>query len=96
VTKVKENLRNSRARLRIHPAKITLARNIGSAATSPEIPHGVQANQFGYYAKWGVTPVQAPQTSFINAARISRILGITQWLLAGYLREVVAESEESE
>jgi hypothetical protein len=39
--------------MRIHPAEITLARNIGSGATSPEIPHGVQANRFGYYAKWG-------------------------------------------
>ena len=53
--------------MRIHPAKITLARNIGSGATSPEIPHGVQANQFGYYVKWGLTPVQALQTSYINA-----------------------------
>jgi imidazolonepropionase-like amidohydrolase len=56
--------------MRIHPAKITLARNIGSGATSPEIPHGVQANQFGYYSKWGLTPVQALQTSYINAAHM--------------------------
>jgi imidazolonepropionase-like amidohydrolase len=30
----------------------------------------VQANQFGYYAKWGLTPVQALQTSYINAAHM--------------------------
>jgi imidazolonepropionase-like amidohydrolase len=42
----------------------------GSGATSPEIPHGVQANQFGYYAKWGLTPAQALQTSYINAAHM--------------------------
>ena len=42
----------------------------GSGATSPTIPHGKQANQFAYYAKWGMTPAQALQTSFITAAHM--------------------------
>jgi imidazolonepropionase-like amidohydrolase len=41
----------------------------GSGATSAAIPHGVQANQFRYYTKWGLTPAQALQTAFLNAAR---------------------------
>ena len=40
----------------------------GSGATSAIIPHGVQANQFEYYVKWGMTPAQALQTSFLAAA----------------------------
>jgi imidazolonepropionase-like amidohydrolase len=40
----------------------------GSGATSAIIPHGVQANQFEYYVRWGMTPAQALQTSFLAAA----------------------------
>jgi imidazolonepropionase-like amidohydrolase len=42
----------------------------GSGATSAEIPHGKQANQFAYYAKWGLKPVQALQTAYLNAAHM--------------------------
>ena len=42
----------------------------GSGATSAIIPHGVQANQFKYYVDWGMTPAQALQTSFVNAAQM--------------------------
>jgi imidazolonepropionase-like amidohydrolase len=42
----------------------------GSGATSPEIPHGKQANQFAFYAKWGLTPAQALQTAYLPAARM--------------------------
>ncbi len=42
----------------------------GSGATSELIPHGVQADQFRYYVAWGMTPTQALQTAFLNAARM--------------------------
>jgi imidazolonepropionase-like amidohydrolase len=41
----------------------------GSGATTA-IPHGKQANQFSYYARWGMTTVQALQTAFMPAARM--------------------------
>jgi imidazolonepropionase-like amidohydrolase len=66
--------RNSRLKLAEQAFKRAIAAGVpivfGSGATSPEIPHGVQANQFSYYAKWGLTPVQALQTSYINAAHM--------------------------
>ena len=30
------------------------------------IPHGLQANQFKYYVKWGMTPAQALQTAYLT------------------------------
>jgi len=33
-----------------------------------DVGHGVQAFQFGYYVKWGMTPAQALQMATINAA----------------------------
>src|SRR5262249_51919498 len=42
----------------------------GSGATSVAIPHGKQANQFSYYAKWGMTPTQALQTAYLPAAHM--------------------------
>ena len=41
----------------------------GSGATSIEIPHGKQANQFAYLVKWGMTPAQALNTTFSVAAK---------------------------
>jgi len=40
----------------------------GSGATSAQIPHGIGADQFPYFVKWGMTPVQALQTAYMNAA----------------------------
>ena len=40
----------------------------GSGATSAAIPHGKQGNQFAYYVKWGMTPVQALQMPFLTTA----------------------------
>ena len=42
----------------------------GSGATSAAIPHGRQADQFKYYARWGMTPAQAIQTAFLPAAQM--------------------------
>jgi imidazolonepropionase-like amidohydrolase len=42
----------------------------GSGAVPDRYPHGNQANQFPYFVKWGMTPAQALQTSFMVAANI--------------------------
>ena len=66
--------RNSRLKLleqafrRAHAAGVTIV--FGSGATSPAIPHGKQANQFAYYAKWGMTPTEALQTAYMPAAQM--------------------------
>jgi imidazolonepropionase-like amidohydrolase len=66
--------RNSRMRLLEQAFRKAVAAGIpivfGSGATSPDIPHGKQANQFAYYAKWGLTPAQALQTAYLPAARM--------------------------
>jgi imidazolonepropionase-like amidohydrolase len=66
--------RNSRLKLAEQAFRRAIAAGIpivfGSGATSPAIPHGKQANQFAYYAKWGLTPAQSLQTAFMNAAHM--------------------------
>ena len=66
--------KNSRLRLAEQAFRRALAAGIpivfGSGATSPAIPHGKQANQFAYYAKWGMTPSQALQTAYLPAAHM--------------------------
>jgi len=66
--------RNSRMRLAEQAFKKALAAGVpivfGSGATSATIPHGPQADQFKYYAKWGMTPAQALQTAYLPAARM--------------------------
>src|SRR5437660_1127327 len=66
--------RNSRLRLAEQAFKRAIAAGVpivfGSGATSPAIPHGRQANQFAYYAKWGLTAAQALQTAYLPAAHM--------------------------
>ena len=66
--------RNSRLKLLEQAFRRALAAGVtivfGSGATSPAIPHGKQANQFAYYAKWGMTPMQALQTAYLPAAKM--------------------------
>jgi imidazolonepropionase-like amidohydrolase len=66
--------RNSRLKLAEEAFRRAIAAGIpivfGSGATSPAIPHGKQANQFAYYARWGLTPAQALQTAYMNAAHM--------------------------
>jgi imidazolonepropionase-like amidohydrolase len=68
------NGRNSRLKLLEQAFRKAVAAGIpivfGSGATSPAIPHGKQANQFAYYAKWGLTPTQSLQTAYLPAARM--------------------------
>jgi imidazolonepropionase-like amidohydrolase len=66
--------KNTRLRMAEQAFKRALAAGVpivfGSGATSPAIPHGKQANQFAYYAKWGMTPAQAMQSAYLPAARL--------------------------
>jgi len=66
--------RNSRIRLAEQAFKRALAAGVpivfGSGATSAAIPHGKQADQFKYYAKWGMTPTKALQTAYLPAAHM--------------------------
>jgi imidazolonepropionase-like amidohydrolase len=66
--------RNSRLRLAEQGFKRALAAGVpiifGSGATSAAIPHGKQADQFKYYAKWGMSSVRALQTAYLPAARM--------------------------
>jgi len=79
VAQEKDDLRetggkNSRMRLLEQAFKRALAAGVpivfGSGATSAAIPHGKQADQFRYYTKWGMTPVQALQTAYMPAAHM--------------------------
>jgi imidazolonepropionase-like amidohydrolase len=66
--------RNSRLKLVEQAFRRALAAGVpivfGSGATSADVPHGKQADQFRYYTKWGMTPVQALQTAYLPAARM--------------------------
>ena len=64
--------RNSRLRLLEQAVRRAVAAGVpivfGSGATS--IPHGKQADQFKYYAKWGMNSVQALQTAYLPSAQM--------------------------
>ena len=66
--------KNSRLRLVEQAFRRALAGGVpivfGSGATSAAVPHGKQADQFKYYAKWGMSPAQALQTAYLPAARM--------------------------
>ena len=66
--------RNSRLRMAEQAFKKALAAGVpivfGSGATSAVIPHGIGADQFKYYAQWGMTPSQALRTAFLPAAEM--------------------------
>jgi len=42
----------------------------GSGATSADVPHGRQADQFAYFIKWGMTPLQALQMPYLPTAKM--------------------------
>src|ERR1051325_6332915 len=64
--------RNSRLKMAEQSFKKARAAGVpivfGSGATSATIPHGIGADQFAYFVKWGMTPTQALQTAYMNAA----------------------------
>jgi imidazolonepropionase-like amidohydrolase len=90
--------RNSRLRMAEQAFKRALAAGVpivfGSGATSAAIPHGKQANQFAYYAKWGMTPSQALRTSFLSAASMLNYDWVSQIgsLEKGKYADVIATS----
>jgi imidazolonepropionase-like amidohydrolase len=64
--------KNSRLRMgeqafrKAHAAGVPIV--FGSGATSATIPHGIGADQFVYFVKWGMTAAQALQTAYLPAA----------------------------
>jgi imidazolonepropionase-like amidohydrolase len=64
--------RNSRAKMLEHAVRIAVAAGVpiifGSGVGALKIPHGKQANQFAYYARWGLGPVRSLQTAYLNSA----------------------------
>jgi imidazolonepropionase-like amidohydrolase len=66
--------RNSRLKMLEQAVRRAVAANVpivfGSGATSEHIPHGRQADQFAFYARWGMGPVKALQTAFLPAAQL--------------------------
>lgn len=64
--------RNSRLRMGEQAFRKARAAGVpivfGSGATSATIPHGIGADQFIYFVKWGMTPAQALQTAYLPAA----------------------------
>jgi len=66
--------RNSRLKMAEQAFKRARAAGVtfvfGSGATSADVPHGKQADQFAYFIKWGMTPVQALQMPYLPTARM--------------------------
>jgi len=64
--------RNSRVKMLEHAVRIAVAAGVpivfGSGVGAIKIPHGKQANQFAYYAKWGLGPVRSLQTAYLTSA----------------------------
>ena len=50
----------------------------GSGATSADVPHGKQADQFGYFVKWGMATREALQMPFLPTARMLNYDWVTQ------------------
>ena len=42
----------------------------GAVAGDGPFPHGQQADQFAWLVKWGMTPAQALQSAFVQAANV--------------------------
>jgi imidazolonepropionase-like amidohydrolase len=66
--------RNSRLKLLEQAVRRAVAGGVpivfGSGATQIRIPHGRQADQFAYYARWGMGPARALQTAYLPAAKM--------------------------
>jgi imidazolonepropionase-like amidohydrolase len=66
--------RNSRLKMAEQAFKKAYAAGVpfvfGSGATSAEVPHGKQADQFAYFIKWGMEKVDALKMPFLPTARM--------------------------
>src|SRR5258705_8362202 len=74
--------RNSRMKLAEQAFRRAIAAGVtilfGSGATSAALPHRQHANQFAYYAKWGMKNAQALQTAYMPAAHMLNFYWETQ------------------
>ncbi len=50
----------------------------GSGATSADVPHGRQADQFAYFVKWGLTTREALQMAFLPTATMLNYNWVSQ------------------
>ena len=50
----------------------------GSGATSADVPHGKQADQFAYFVKWGLTTREALQMAFLPTATMLNYNWVSQ------------------
>jgi imidazolonepropionase-like amidohydrolase len=50
----------------------------GSGATSADVPHGKQADQFAYFVKWGLPVRDALQMAFLPTAAMLNYNWVTQ------------------
>jgi imidazolonepropionase-like amidohydrolase len=66
--------RNSRLKMAEQAFKKAYAAGVpfvfGSGATSADVPHGKQADQFAYFIKWGMERVDALKMPFLPTARM--------------------------
>lgn len=66
--------RNSRLKMAEQAFKRAYAAGVpfvfGSGATSAEVPHGKQADQFAYFIRWGMERVDALKMPFLPTARM--------------------------
>jgi imidazolonepropionase-like amidohydrolase len=66
--------RNSRLKMAEQAFKKAYAAGVpfvfGSGATSADVPHGRQADQFAYFIKWGMERVDALKMAFLPTARM--------------------------
>ncbi len=53
---------------KLHKAGVPLPFGSGAVAGDGAFPHGKQADQFAWMVKWGMTPAEALQTSFMTVA----------------------------
>jgi imidazolonepropionase-like amidohydrolase len=56
-------------------------------------PHGLNAKQFSYMIKWGMTPMQAIQSATINAADLLGWEERIGSIKPGKLADIIATSE---
>jgi len=74
--------RNSRLQMAEQAFKKARAAGVpfvfGSGATSADVPHGRQADQFAYFVKWGLTPREALQMTFLPTAAMLNYNWVTQ------------------
>ncbi len=74
--------RNSRLKMAEQAFKKAYAAGVpfvfGSGATSADVPHGKQADQFAWFIKWGMERVDALKMPFLPTARMLNYTWVDQ------------------